>query len=66
MAEERRLGALLDSASEGAAHSTDDAAVLTARTRAHSSKLKIERAAHQEYGQEVGQALEPTTEPGSA
>ena len=51
------LGALLDSPSEGAVHSTDDGTVLCFGLRARSPKLKASSCAQQEHGQEVGQAL---------
>ena len=57
MAEQGRLGALLDSPSAQAAPSTDDAAVLNRGTRARSLKLKASSCAQREHGQEVGQAL---------
>ena len=56
---ERRLGALLDSASEGAAQSADGGTVLVSAERAHSPKLKTLEDAQREHGQEGGQALEP-------
>ena len=65
---ESRLGALLDSASEGAAQAADGGTVLVLAERAHSPKLKTLEDAQREHGQEVGQALEPAepAEPGSA
>jgi hypothetical protein len=65
---ESRLGALLDSASEGAAQAADGGTVLVLAERAHTPKLKTLEDAQWEHGQEVGQALEPAepAEPGSA